>query len=477
MRFLLSRLTSIAPLLPLLAGCATSLITPQSEQAWGAKMAQQVERQVGLYRDDELQGYVQAVGRRLTESLGESPYTFRFAIIDQPVPNAFASPGGYVYISRGLLALINSEAELAGVLAHEISHVTERHHTRQIGRQLGAGLLTLPGKAVGIVSEDLGAAINAPIETAEAVFLSSYSRSQESEADAVGMRLAARAGYDPAALVSALDNLERAMEALTGHEHEVSFFDSHPATPERIRAIEQVMASIEVRGREPLATRLALLQLLDGLWVGVQNPQQGLFEGETFRSVDLNLAFDFPDGWRTRNTPMYVAAEAPDAAGRAMLLTVPREEPIDDLADELLAAIRERSGATPTERRSLSIGGWPAEMLRFTSDDGPSPSQMIYLFVETDRAKLMMVADATGETASKAILDSAHSLRPLSDGERVAYRSERLRLYAARPGESLREATVASGSIWTASYAAAANGISANGEPEQGNVLKLARRE
>ena len=109
---------------------------------------------------------MQTVGQRLVDALGETPYTFQFAVVDQFEPNAFASPGGYIYISRGLLAQMNHEAELAGVLAHEISHVTQRHHARQIGRSVGAGLFILSGRAVGVVSKNLGNIINAPIEAA-----------------------------------------------------------------------------------------------------------------------------------------------------------------------------------------------------------------------------------------------------------------------------------------------------------------------
>ena len=177
-------LPALVTALSLLSGCATSVITPEVEEAMGTEMSVTVENQIGLYRQEPLESWVQAVGQRLVAKLGPTPYTFRFAVVDQFEPNAFATPGGFIYISRGLLAQMNSEDELAGVLAHEISHVTQRHHARQAGRSLGAGLLTIPGRAVGIVSRDLGYMISAPIEAAGQVYLASFSRSQETEADA-----------------------------------------------------------------------------------------------------------------------------------------------------------------------------------------------------------------------------------------------------------------------------------------------------
>ena len=249
-----SRRLAVLVLAATLTSCATSVITPEQETSAGAAMQQQVADQIGLYMAPELERYVDAVGQRLVNALGETPYRFQFAIVDQFEPNAFASPGGYIYVSRGLLAQMNSEAELAGVLAHEISHVTRRHHTKQAGRGLGAGLLTLPGRAVGVVSKDLGNMINTPINYAGKVYLSSFSRGQESEADDYGMRLAAAAGYDPLALVDALEGIERTVYLLTGEHHEATFFDTHPTTPQRVSDIQTLSAIVTVTTAPPLAT-------------------------------------------------------------------------------------------------------------------------------------------------------------------------------------------------------------------------------
>ena len=166
-------IVSLPAILLLAAGCSsTGNITVADEEQAGSQLARQVENQVGYYNDTYLKNYVDSIGRRLVAVLGPTPYSFRFQIIDQAEPNAFATPGGYVYVSRGLLALINSEDELAGILAHEISHVTERHHAQQAQRSTLPGLLTVPGNVVGsVVSPDVGKAINAPLERAGQVYL------------------------------------------------------------------------------------------------------------------------------------------------------------------------------------------------------------------------------------------------------------------------------------------------------------------
>ena len=235
----------------LVGGCVTTVVSPELETAAGTAMSQQVADQIGLYQDPVLARYVDSVGQRLVSELGDTPYKFRFAVVDQFEPNAFASPGGYIYISRGLLAQMNSEDELAGVLAHEISHVTQRHHARQVGRSLGAGLLTLPGRAVGVVSEDLGNMINTPIEYAGQVYLASYSRGQESEADQYGLRLAARAGYKPLALADALEGIERTLYLMTGEKREATYLDTHPTTPERVAGINSLAATLTIAASAP----------------------------------------------------------------------------------------------------------------------------------------------------------------------------------------------------------------------------------
>src|SRR6185436_20624485 len=213
---------------------------PQRDLEQGAEVAKQVEQQIGLYSLPKADAYLGELGARLVASANDPRWKFAFHIVDQPEPNAFAIPGGGIYLSRGLLALVNREDELAGVLGHEIAHVTERHSARQQRKGFLPGLLSVPGKIVGgIVSEDLGSLINAPIDTLGGAWLSRYSRGQETDADRVGMRTAAQAGYDPQALADVLLSLDLAVKNLTGQEQRFSFFDSHPMTETRLKDIRR----------------------------------------------------------------------------------------------------------------------------------------------------------------------------------------------------------------------------------------------
>ena len=180
--------------------------------------------------------------------------------MNQSEPNAFAIPGGGIYVSRGLLALINREDELAGVLAHEIAHVTQRHSAKQQRKGILPGLLSVPGNVVGnVVGENLGALINAPIDTVGGAWLSRYSRGQESESDRIGIRTAAQAGYDPTALADILHRLEQDVASQTGQERRFSIFDSHPMTETRLKDIQSRAAALTPATKNRVAPDTASL--------------------------------------------------------------------------------------------------------------------------------------------------------------------------------------------------------------------------
>ncbi len=460
----------------LLSGCVTAVVTPQQEAAAGSAMSQQVAEQIGLYQDPVLASYVEAVGQRLVASLGETPYRFQFAIVDQFEPNAFASPGGYIYVSRGLLAQMNDEGELAGVLAHEISHVTRRHHVRQAGRALGTGLLTLPGRAVGVVSEDLGNMINSPIELAGEVYLSSYSRGQESEADQYGMRLASAAGYDPLSLADALEGIERSVNLLTGKEHQASYLDSHPTTPERVASIQNLAAQLPpLTDVRVIANHQQLQAKLDGLWWGRQNPQQGIFRKDVFLNADMDFTVRFPSGWQTMNTPRFVGAMEPEGNAYLALGANSGEFTPEGYAAALITRMRDRSGLDPAVSRSFRIQDWPAHLVRYDDGSEEGVISLFYVFLDTPGGSFTFMGMGF-ERLRSPLRDAVMSMRPLTATERNSIGGLRLRLADVRPGESLQAWSERVGSQWSAGLAGAINGVDADYRGS-GESLKYVRRE
>jgi predicted Zn-dependent protease len=459
-----------------LTSCATSVVTPEQETDAGAAMQQQVADQIGLYMAPELERYLDNVGQRLVDALGETPYSFQFAVVDQFEPNAFASPGGFIYVSRGLLAQMNSEAELAGVLAHEISHVTQRHHTKQAGRGLGAGLLTLPGRAVGVVSQDLGNMINAPINYAGKVYLSSFSRGQETEADAYGMRLAAAAGYDPLELVNALQGIERVVYLMTGEHHEATFFDTHPTTPQRVSDIKNLSAQVNFTPVVPLANTEQFYGHLDGMWWGPQNPQQGVFDGQVFRSADLGLSVTFPADWETINTPRFVGAAEPEQGAYLALGSNEGEFSPEGYGAAFITRMRDQAGLEPAVSRSFNIGDWPAHVVRYDDDSSEEVISLFYVFVATDSGSYTFMSMGL-ERFREALRESVLSLSPLTESDRKKIGGIRLRTAELRQGEQLEAWSTRLGSAWGPVFSAAMNGLPEEGHSGSGELLKYARKE
>ncbi|MEM9303083.1 MAG: M48 family metalloprotease [Pseudomonadota bacterium] len=462
----------------LLTGCATALVTVEDEEQIGAKVAGDVLNQIGLYDSEGLQRYVTAVGNRLVAELGETPYEFRFGVIEQFEPNAFAAPGGYIFISRGLLSLMNSEDELAGVLAHEISHVTERHFARRAGRSVVPGLLSLPGKAVGVVSEDLGNLINAPIDVAGEVFIATYSRSQELEADREGMRLAARAGYDPVALAAALDRLSKSVELATGESEKFRYTDSHPSTPTRLADIDSEGGRLTFESRPTIAGDSGYFGQIDGLWWGLEVPSRGIFEGQQFLHPDLNFTMTFPEGWETLNTPRFVGAV--DREAPALIVAGGMYAPVDpaQLGESLVEKMSEKGEMVPAEARRVTIGTakWPAYLVRFEDATGDETVNIYYLFV-TNPEMTFTVIGFGADRYRDVLQGAALSMRNLTEEERESIAGLRVRIVEAQASESLDALAERSDSVVSAQAIAVINGLDAGGELPTGQAVKVILRE
>lgn len=229
-----------------------TVMSESSEIETGRKLDEEIGKKFGFYTESKLQGYVNEVAQRLVRSGLPRSFTYEFKIVDMPEPNAFASMGGFVYITRGMLAELNSETELAGALAHETAHISHRHVPKQMTRAYGMQLLGLGaialGATLGNADNNLGQA-SLGISAALMTILRSYSQEAELEADELGLLLMSKAGYDPRALVEFLRSL-RYRERLTGLGYH-GMLATHPETAERIAKADimsQLLASRQSAG-------------------------------------------------------------------------------------------------------------------------------------------------------------------------------------------------------------------------------------
>jgi len=251
------------------ADISTIALSESQEVELGRGATPQIEKELGRYEDPGLEAYLNEVGQRLVAVGDVRGYRYSFKVVDRPEVNAFALPGGHIYVTRGLLAMANSEAEVAGVLGHEIAHVTQRHIAKQLTRAIGYNILALG--IVGLTAAHPGtrgqvAAAAATVQGLLATIMTGYTKDLEAEADEVGLRIAVRAGYDPQAVVAFMRAM-RTHERLTGQGYHA--FSDHPATNERIVKADTQAAILRAQGGPPPLVRSDEYKAqLDGLRYG-----------------------------------------------------------------------------------------------------------------------------------------------------------------------------------------------------------------
>ena len=289
----------------------TALMSPEEERRIGAQEHPRLVNALGgLYDDPALQRYVAALGKRVQQTTEQPEPPFTFVVLDSPEANAFALPGGYIHVTRGLMALANDEAELAGVIAHEIGHVTARHSAERYSHGVVAGL----GAALlGAVIDSDGDSDFAPL--AAGAYVKGYSRAQELQADMLGVRYLSRSGYDATAMSSFLETmgaetaLQRMMAGARGEEASPGLFASHPRTTDRVRKAAEA-ARAQFGGDR---ARDSYLRRIDGMMFG-DSPEDGFVRGRAFAHPRLRIAFTAPPGFRLRNGPLAVVGTHPTGA-------------------------------------------------------------------------------------------------------------------------------------------------------------------
>ena len=344
-------------------GCATNpvtgkrelaLISEQQEVQIGKQAAAEATQQMGLVHDAALQQYVSSIGMVLAKHSERPELPWEFHVIDDPTPNAFALPGGPVFVTRGLVTLMNSEAQLATVVGHEIGHVTARHSVNQMSKQqlaqlgLGLGAVLVPGgdQLAGLASEGLGL-----------LFLK-YGRDDERQADELGFRYALDNGYDVREMGKVFLSLERSSE-LEGAQKIPNWAATHPAEPERIANVEKRVAALGESYKPGRVGGPEYLQHVNGLAYG-ENPRNGFFREGTFYHPEMKFELTVPANWKTQNGATAVEAINPQQNG-AMQLTVAGKGSPEQAAQQF----RQQQGLEAGEASRENFHGVPSVVAPF----------------------------------------------------------------------------------------------------------------
>jgi predicted Zn-dependent protease len=465
---------ALIPIFFLVAGCGAVLQSVEKDKQLGREVSRQVEADIGVYEHATMTSYLNAVGDRLVRTDPDQRFDYTFSIVDQWEPNVFAAPGGFVYVSRGLLALTNDENELANVIGHEIMHVSRRHTAKQMAKARLPILLSLPGQVVGgVISRDIGNLINAPVNALGGAYIAKHSRGDEFEADQLGQQLASQAGYDPQAMATFLDRLGQAAEIISGEKHRPGFFDTHPSTPDRVKRVSRDAQKIKW-ARQPavVGDTGVYLRQLDGLLLGV-DPALGVLRGRKFFHPVLDLSIEFPPDCTAVINRQAVVAIAPEQDG-VLALGIGGEniEPWE-AAGVFERALYDQHRIKPSRSESVKIGTFQAHLLLYTDTSGKEPMHLAFLWVAYRKMVYRFIGLAP-ERYREMLRSAALSFRAITAKEKSSIKERRLRVVAARESESLARLSQRTGNVWPPEATAVVNGIDSDKPLKEGQLIKIA---
>ncbi|MEL7058765.1 MAG: M48 family metalloprotease [Acidobacteriota bacterium] len=323
------RLVAFGALAALLTGCATnpatgkrqlSLVSEQQEIQIGRQTDPQIVQQYGLYDDPDLAAYVDEIGQRLAAESERPDLPWTFRVLDDPVVNAFALPGGFIYMTRGIMAHFSSEAELAAVLGHEIGHVTARHGADRLSKAQLANL----GLGVGMIAApELAQAFGGLAQSGLQLLFLQHSRDDEREADALGFRYAQLENYDPGAFVDVFRMLSASSGGSEGARLP-TYLSTHPHPEERMQTAQERVDALPPEQRAGERGQERHMRLIEDVIFG-PDPRQGFFQGRDFVHPDLAFRLTLPSGWTAFNTRSAVVALSPDEDAMFQLMLAPEE--------------------------------------------------------------------------------------------------------------------------------------------------------
>ncbi len=443
-----------------------TLVSESQEREMGRQYDQQIVQQLGAYEDPDLQAYVQGLGKRLAASSERPDLPWSFRVVDDPVVNAFALPGGYIYVTRGIMAHLNSEAELAAVVGHEIGHVTARHSVNQMSKAQLAQL----GLGVGaILAPERMDSFGGLLQTGVGLLFLKYSRDDERQADDLGLRYLMRGGYNPWPMAEVFGLLE-AVSASGGGGRAPGWLATHPAPENRrewaqraIPALGQDLANRPVRREE-------YLDRIDGMVYG-EDPRDGFFRESRFLHPRMKFQLAFPEGWTLVNQRSVVGALSPDKDA-IVQLTLSAEGSARGALDKFFA----QQGVTRTDGGRGSIHGLPTAGAGFTAQTEQGALEGLVAFVEYGGRVFQLTGyapSARWAARSAAVERSLQSFDGLDDPAVLSVEPRRLRVVRADRATSLAELARRNGATVPVESLALLNQLDETARLEAGQRYKL----
>ena len=463
-----------------LGACATnpatgereiSLLSESQEIAMGQQMDPEIRREMGVYDDPELQAYVQQVGSRLAAVSDRPDLPWHFTVVDVPVVNAFALPGGYIYLTRGIMAFLDDEAEMAGVLGHEIAHVTARHASQSYTRSTAANL----GLLLGSIFVPEARPYAGLAQTGLGMLFLKYSRDDELQADSLGARYAAEGGWHPEGVSDMLRTLGRLDQVNSpGGGGVPGWLASHPDPGDRVDEVTGLVAELQQQYPDRAVDRVDYLRHVDGLLYG-PDPDEGIVVDGRFIHPQLRFAVDFPEGWQIVNGRTQVVAQAPDQSGAVILQVA--DLPASDLGRGAVQWMAQQ-GFQQLRGQSTRVNGLSAHVGTYVGQMEQAGTVGVRALHVALGDQVFVVAGLAPEARFSAF-DTAFnralgSFQPISAAEASRIEPNRVQIYEARRGDTWeRLAARAARDSVTAATLAALNGQSVEQPPPAGEPIKI----
>jgi predicted Zn-dependent protease len=464
---------SAAAVVAILIGCATNpatgkkqlmLVSEAQEIAMGKAADQEAVAAYGLYPDPKVQAYVERLGKGLAAKSERPDLPWSFKVVDDPAVNAFALPGGYIYVTRGILTHLGSEAELVAVLGHEIGHVTGRHSANQMSKQQ----LAMGGLIVGMAVNPELQRFGGLAQQALSLLFMKFGRDDENQADELGLRYMTREAYDPREMLEVFGVLEGVTRAQGGDGGRMpDWLSTHPSPENRSTRIQELIDSTGASGS--IVRRREYVRQLDGMVFG-ENPREGFFQGNAFYHPDLRFQLAFPRGFKTQNQKQAVVgvSEAQDAI---IALTLAAGASPEGAARQFFSQEGVRAGRAGRD----TIGGLPAYTAFFeaATEQGVLRGEVSFVSYEGKIYRILGYTPAERFARYQdAFAATLHSFGRLTDPRYLDVQPKRIALVSPERQMALPEFAQTYPSTVELATIGLINGVAANQTFPRGELAK-----
>ncbi len=409
------------------------LMSEDQEKAMGLQSDPEVIASFGAYNDQKLQDFITLKGKEMGSISHRPNLDYQFKVLDSPVVNAFAVPGGYVYFTRGIMAHFNNEAEFAGVLGHEIGHVTARHSAQQYSNQMLAQI----GLVAGMVISPKFAQFGDLASQGLGLLFLKFSRDHETQSDELGVEYSSKIGYDAREMAGFFSTLDR----LSGDQGGIpTFMSTHPNPADRNKKVNALADKWQASSTKAAVkvNRDAYLRMIDGIVYG-EDPRGGYVENGIFYHPDLKFQFPVPQDWQLQNMASQVQM-APKGGKAAMIFTLGGEKSLAEAEQK----VSSQQGMQIKDRRNVTVNGLPALALIVNqqNQDGSAVGALMYFIEYETRIYTFygITAAADFNNYARFFENTMSNFKKLTDPSKINVKAERIKVQTVKSDGTLEQA-------------------------------------